>query len=277
MPFDVTNHFMVSLAYKAAVIHLMLNEASFFAEKLHLQEHVPIAVKDISANVNPPLRGGLGSFETAAYFYSFPGEGRFLSLTNENGTRFSYPERGKLAYIERKDPFKRYASTFEETFAALAKLPSLIDTNGAYRLATQWLAVISVDMAGVERAYKAETTQEFYYDPPLTPDDASLVAKGRPPPPGHRMIKLPVFNVTWGGTTDGNPDVSVRVFGATKELIQLRMENTTFLRRALIAITNALELNSQQRPQGKIMRGKAADDPVLQEVIDFLENDQRRP
>ena len=255
MPFDITNHFLVSLAYKAAVIQGMLGEGNFAAERLHLPEPLPIQAKAVRAtNVNPPLRGGLGSFETDLFFYGFPGKGDSLALTNSEGTVVHFPERGKLAYIEKKEPFKDYGGSLEQSLESLAKLRSQIDTNGAYTLATQWLAAISVDVKSLESRYRSQVTQMSYCSPPLTPDQAMEMTKDKSLPPGHKMVNLPIFDVTWGGTADQNPPVWVQVFGVKKELIRLRMEDTTFLQRAPIVITNALELNSTSSLDHKTLR-----------------------
>jgi hypothetical protein len=256
MPFDITNHFLVSLAYKAAVIQGMLGEGNFAAERLHLAEPLPIEAKAVRAtNVNPPLRGGLGSFETDLFFYSFPGKGDSLVLTNSQGTVVHFPERGKLAYIEKKDPFKDYGGSLEQSQESLAKIQSQIDTNGAYTLATQWLAAVSVDVKSLESRYRSQVTQMSYCSPPLTPDQAmEMTTKDKSLPPGHTMVNLPIFDVTWGGTADQNPPVWVQVFGVKKELIRLRMEDTTFLQRAPIVITNALELNSTSSLEHKTLR-----------------------
>jgi hypothetical protein len=78
-----------------------------------------------------------------------------------------------------------------------------------------------------------------------------MIEEKKPPSPEHKKIPLPLFDVTWGGTADQSPPVWVQILGATKELIRLRMEDTTFLKRPSIALTNALELNARPDPPKK--------------------------
>ncbi len=251
-PVNFTNHFMVSLAYKAVVAQLMLAEANFFVDRLDLPESRPLQAANAGVVVSPPLLAGLGRIETASFLYSFPGDGRFTQLTNDNGTTFPVPERGKLAYVVRKEPFKKYAATFEDTYEPLSKLPCLIDTNSAYQLATQWLAAVSVDVAALERKHKPLSVQQFYLDPPMSLEAyVELRRTGQPIPAPHVKKPRPIFDVTWGGTADDTPAVWVEIFGVTKELIHLRMEDTSFLKRPPIVITNALELNAQPTPPTK--------------------------
>lgn len=255
MPFDITNHFFVSLAYKAAVLHGMVSEGNFAAQHLKLPEPIPIEIKQIKANVNPPLRGGLGSFETHSFFYSFPGSGDQVQVTNANGTRFPFPERGKLAYIERKNPFAQYGGSLLDSQDQLAKLPCLMDTNAAYTLATQWLAAISIDVPALESKYKSLSLQQAYCSPPLTPEEAMrMPLSATNLPPGHKWVSLPIFDITWGGKADDSPPVWVQIFGATKELLRIRMEDTSFSRRPPLTITNALELNTRPDPPAKQIR-----------------------
>ena len=249
MPFDFTNHFIASMAYKSVAAQQMSREAEFFSSKLNLQEVQRIGLSTANISVNPPLRAGLGYIETRHYQYSFPGDGVVTKGTNSNGVIFGFPERGKLAYVTKKDPFGEYGTTLEESLSTIANLPSGLDTNSAFVLARQWLVNISVDVSGLEKLHNPVTSQEYFYDPPLSPETyQATIALGKPPPAIHKVKYIPIFNVTWGGTPDENPPVWVRIFGTTKELMHLRMENTTFLKRPPIVISNAFELNTTPDP-----------------------------
>ncbi len=45
----------------------------------------------------------------------------------------------------------------------LSHQKSLIDSNGAYRLATNWLTQIDVDVAKLERTNKVEVRQRWFW------------------------------------------------------------------------------------------------------------------
>lgn len=255
MAFDFTNHFIASMAYKYAAGQQMVREADFFSAKLNLREVQRIGLSDANVSVNPPLRAGLGYVETRHYQYSFPGDGVVTKGTNSNGMVFGFPERGKLAYVTKKNPFGEYGTTLEESLSTIANLPSSLDTNSAFVLARQWLVSISVDVSGLEKKYAPITSQEFFYEPPLTPEIyQATIAMGKPLPPIHKVKYIPVFNITWGGTPEESPPVWIRIFGTTKELMHLRMENTTFLKRPPIVISNAFELNARPDPPLKELK-----------------------
>ena len=64
--------------------------------------------------------------------------------------------------------------------------------------------------------------------------------------------KLPIFDVTWGGPEDqDSPPIGVKIFGPTKELISLRMEDTRFSKRPPLLIPNAEALNGTVAPPEK--------------------------
>jgi hypothetical protein len=237
-----TNLLFVSAAYQAVVAPLLLQEANFYAERLTLSEPRPLTAAVARVSVNPPLMGGLGQVTTTNYFYSFP-TGRDKPQTNECGVAFI--EHGKLAYVMRVSRFQVNGREIGDLDVGLAAIPSQVDMNGAYRLATQWLAAVQVDVAALERDYKPMIVQQGFYDPPLTPE------QGLNPPANAPRKLRPVFDVTWGGPDGCSPPVWVEIFGPTEELVLLRMENTTYSRRPAIVITNALELNGLPPPPAR--------------------------
>jgi len=84
------------------------------------------------------------------------------------------------------------------------KEKSLIDTNDAYRLATNWLTLLSIDVQRLERAAPPRSEQRMYSDRP-----------GRPQP-------IPIFDVIWGDPR--YPHVNIRIDGRTREMIYIRLE-----------------------------------------------------
>jgi hypothetical protein len=240
----------VSLAYKAVALQLMVGEANFYADKLHLAEAHPIQVSQVTeAHFGPPKDGfGIGSFSTTNYFYSFPGsEGRGKQSTNPDGTIFLFPEKGKLAYISKNDPYKAFGGDYFSP--KLANAHSLIGTNEAYQLAKQWLTAISIDVVALEKKYKPLVEQDWYLDPPLAYQNYRDIPKDFFKN-AHKKFR-PIFTVTWGGKEDDSPPVLIKILGTSKELISLRMQDTTLSKRPPIVITNAVELNNRPDPATK--------------------------
>ncbi|MCC6820202.1 MAG: hypothetical protein IT579_05665 [Verrucomicrobia subdivision 3 bacterium] len=244
--FADTNQTDHAMAYKQVVARQMLAEVNFYVERLNLPESRPI--KNTSVRVAPPGRG-LGAVETRDFLYSFLGSDR-KPITNEHGADW-FLEHGKLAYIIRKEPFELITHELGNDPSVLteklASLRSRINTNQAYQLATQWLAAVDVDITALEKRYPPMVAQQFAYVGPIT------WKLGEEPPPNTPRKLLPVFDVTWGGAAESSPPVWVEIFGATKELIHLRMEDTRYSKRSPIVITNELELIYTPDPPKKQM------------------------
>jgi hypothetical protein len=97
-------------------------------------------------------------------------------------------------------------------------MKSLISTNEAYQLASNWLAAISVDVAALEKQNPPSVEQLFLY-----PDAASI---DDPPEKRERVVLLPIFHVKWGDSK--RPAIMVSVFGPTKELLGMRQDDDSF-------------------------------------------------
>ena len=231
--FADTNQLKFALAYERVATRQMLAEVNFYVERLKLPESRPI--KDTSVRVAHPGRG-LGAVETEGFLYSFLGSDQ-KPITNAHGADW-FLEHGKLAYIIRKEPFALLTREVGDDLSALqtklSKTPSQINTNQAYQMATQWLAAVDVDVSNLEKRYPALVVQHFAYDGPVA------WKLGETPPLNTSRKLLPVFDVTWGGTAESSPPVWVEIYGATKELIHLRMEDTRYSKRPPIVITNEL-------------------------------------
>lgn len=209
----VTNTLFISIAYKAAALQLMLGEANYFSRNLSLPTPHPIQVTDVKKSyVSPPRFGFGGTIETTNFLFAFYQEGILYDVCRmENGENY-------LA-----------VSKYEE----LAVTPSLLNGIQAYQLATQWLTAVSVDVVGLERKHKAIISQQpFHY-----------------PRSGTNVVLLPIYYVSWGeGDT---PPVRITLLGTTKELMELRLEDSSFSRRPPLVVTNAWELNSIPDPPVK--------------------------
>jgi hypothetical protein len=226
-------------AYQTAALQLMVGEANFAAKQLDLKEPLPIVVPADTNNwevESPPM--GLGGDITASnYFFEF--------------------QRGQLKAIHKRDWLKKISPPVQDLLE-LANRSSLLDTNSAYQLATQWLASISVDMSKLER-----TSPPVIYQVPARKHDA----EGRNLPGVSNNVAVPLFLIGWGEETMNprirellksrhldpnrplplrrpNPmsPVFVEILGTTKELISLDIRDASLLKRPALQITNADEL-----------------------------------
>lgn len=220
---NVIAYLHTTFAYQSAAMQLMVGQANFDAQQLHLRETLPITAP---ANTNAwivaaPPDGVAGGFATSNYIY------RFLA--------------GKLAAIYWKPHPRGTAADAAETQA------SLIDTNGAYELARQWLSGLSVDVTALESKYPHHVA-DLAARPPIARRPvlgATNRAPGRAVAAARRAsITPPVFRVTWGGRSGraaaaSTPvQVTVEVLGSTKQCIGLRVQNPDLLKAPPLQLTN---------------------------------------
>lgn len=202
--------FIASLAYKAAVIRLMLPEVSFVSEQLNLPTPHPIEMRDVQKTVvGPPMFGFVGAVQTTNYFFSFSDDGKLYAIFND------------IKPVGRFDLYPEWAKT-----------PSLVNSNGAYQLATQWLAAINVDVVTLEKKYNHQIEQSFFWNPPGSTN----------------KTMLPIYSVTWGTNYPKNYPAQVILLGTTKELMELRLSESSLSRRPALVVTNAIELNNTDPP-----------------------------
>ena len=231
-------------AYQAAVLQLMVGEAESLVNKLALPEPLPIRVTLVESNrysVLPPPLGVGGSVTGQRYSFTF--------------------ESGNLGGLRKMDWYKQTFTNGEMNAQTLAPLKSLIDTNSAYQLATQFLARLDVDIAAVERQFprhvnqwiwrrvnpsetntlllSAELRQRYGVDSrPSRRSDASE-------PQGPANIPTPIFDITWGPGTppfiSANP-IRVKVLGHTREVVEATLQDPRWIMRSPLVVTNAAVL-----------------------------------
>jgi hypothetical protein len=197
------------MAYKYAVISILLIEANFCAKRLDLPVKEPILASDLTYELIAPVTtlkfgGAGGRIDAGGYSFS---EGHHLHC-----------------FITKVNPFGDI-STAEEN-RVLSRSKSLIDTNGAYRLATNWLMQIEVDVAKLERENRVQIRQRSW-----------LPDAGSPAQP------LPVFELRWGNLM--YPKVLVSIDGRNKQLLYIRLHDQgSFSKRPVDLIKNITNLLS---------------------------------
>lgn len=195
-------------AYRDAVFRLMLAEASTYAAQLNLPEKLPLTTASVTEKfiASPRLAtgfGALGSFRTTNFSYGF-GKGRHLSYV----TRLP-KDKSKRSPYERMKPWAIDAS--------------MVNTNAAYRLATQFLAKAFVDLPRLSTASVAIN--------PMT------------------VLKMPtsIYTVEW--QRGGSPVVQVTFDEPKAELWTLRVEDPEYILRKPLEVSNLDSLLSQTNKQ----------------------------
>jgi len=192
------------LAYKYVALAVLIAEANFNAERLDLPIPRPIKEEQLTFKLIAPTNilnlGFMGSIRTPQYMFSEGGDRRYrllAKLDQEGYTELSGAVYNKILEHEK----------------------SLINTNQAYQLATNWLARIDVDVTALEKTNRWEVRQRWFYG-----------EQGE-------QILLPVFFVKWGDWKE--PTVVVNIDGRTKQFIEILQNDDSFSRRSPVLLMSA--------------------------------------
>lgn len=197
---------MISLAFQHVAIALMIAEANFFTERVGLEiEHAIVEsdVRDGSHVERPRPNDFGGSIVTRSHFFGFG--------------------RGHLANFHTLEPTPLTDAAVLDRNVRLSKLTSVISTNGAYALATNWLNSLEINVPELERKYRLNVFQWRYYPPDST----------------NKVVMLPVYQVEWRGSLSKRRPremaiVTVTILGSTKQLIEYHvLDDLLFTRRAI--------------------------------------------
>jgi hypothetical protein len=212
----------ISLAYKLVVAGLALSAMNSIMERLGLPVK-PMEQKDLvgfgvspwelgrqNQDVKPMLPAG--TFSTANFAFGFR-EGRLHLVMNTQTN------------IESVEHYREWA-----------KMPSLVNSNEAYRMATNWLSRVYVDVAYLNKNYKLNVGQPgFWMTPP-----AELGGKG------SGWTTLPLYYVTW---RKGDYEAAkVGIFGPTKQFMGLTIGDrdqgydASICSHVYLRVTNEAEL-----------------------------------
>jgi hypothetical protein len=193
-----------SAAYQAAALQLMVGEANFDAQQLGLPPVPPMTNEMAYCEISRPTDGVGGGFATTNYSFDF--------------------QKGQLYSIHKRDWIQHISPPVND-WEELADRPSLLDTNTAWQLTTQWLSAI-VDLPALNGKFPPHILQV-------------QARRG-----GQQGKPVPRFIINWGDEQP-NPAFSpvyVDILGTTKELIELTINDPSFLKRPVLQLTNADEL-----------------------------------
>jgi hypothetical protein len=235
-----------TMAYKAAALQLMVGEANFAAKQFNLNVSMPIVISDTNDwEVISPLMGVGGMLLTSNYDFAFM--------------------RGRFLHITEKDWLKKLSPPAKD-LNDLTNRVSLLDTNGAYQLATQWLARLSVNISSLERKFP----------PRVEKSETQVVTTNRSGKMETIKVPIPIYLVSWGKAilptfSPGMNPAFVRIYGPTKELLNLgfrgdMLEEIPFDSPPFV-VTNAAELLGPLPPPRhfveELLGGKEAYETVV--------------
>jgi len=181
------------LAYTFVAVAVMLAEVNYCAKKLDLPVGHPISIRDLKIKeVAPPnIMPFGGRLDTEKY-------------------SFCFLETGRLRF---RTKLKSFAGlNMEERNRDLAEAKSIIGTNEAYQIATNWLDLAAVDLEKLGKRNTCEVRQQFFWN-----GDKN-----------ERQL-LPVFDVRWGGWH--NSKIEVSIDGRNKSLLSVRLEDDSYSKR----------------------------------------------
>ncbi|MGA2867535.1 MAG: hypothetical protein ABSF34_00040 [Verrucomicrobiota bacterium] len=217
---NIIAYLYTAAAYNSAALQLMVGQANLAAEKMNLPGPLPIVVNAAtnSWEVLSPAHGLCGTLNTTNYYFWF--------------------SRGRLTGIGQRNWFKKISPPLKDEDDITNRI-SLIDTNGAYQLATQWLADLSIDVPALEKKFPPHIAQSTIHVP--TTNQLGKVEVARVP--------IPVFEIGWNDRPaiilGGNP-VFLKIYGPAKSLLNFgirggMLDQIPFTSPSL-QVTNAAEL-----------------------------------
>jgi hypothetical protein len=205
------SHQFTTKEYRHAAVMLILQEANRVAQELQLSEQLPIMESNLTeAGITPfgynYIKKTIGSVSTSNYVYYVSQGNRFSNLGVANYTQTCW------LLAEQSLPIKQ------------------LDYNGAYQLATQWLAAVSMDVSGLNRDCKVHVAVSPYWN--------GLARLGQKP--GRKFV--PIYYVWWTNPekdANGFDGVaSVELFLPTKKLLQLDFLTPKYILRKPLVFTN---------------------------------------
>ena len=213
---DATNGphlFLTTEAYTKEARRLLLEEATQVATELSLPEELPLVEDVVKFSIAPfgmaYIEKSVGSVESRHYHYMAHKGWRFSELLIANWSTVC------ANYVRNY----RWQS-------------DRLDTNAAYNLATQWLAAVSMDVAGLNRdcvMHAAPTTHwnRFRWNTPFT-----------------NATFTPIYSVYWipRQSTNNQVAATVELFAPDKTLLDLRVVDPKYILRTPLQFTNLDEL-----------------------------------
>lgn len=204
-------------AYRSEALHFIIEGANHVAQDLHLQETLPITESNLVSYYIPPPRlaqrmGAIGNITTANYTYYF-----------SVGNKFSFLTKTGLE--------KDYTKLRKDYLWPVSKM----NTNAAYQMAVKFLSDASMDVQALNK-------------------DCNVHILAFTPEGDNGKHFVPVYWVYWSKPDqEGRGSMaSVELFAPTKSIRQLRVEDSKYILRQPLQITNLDFLLSQTNASGEV-------------------------
>jgi hypothetical protein len=205
--------------YHQEALRLVLAEANDVARQLDLPEKLPITESDLERVFIAPYGMSrmfprpIGTVHTSHYSY-------FVSIDH----KLSY-----IQYVHEVEAANKWRTEYAWPISRL-------DTNGAYQLATQWLAAVSMDVEGLNRDCEVFIRPNPYWNAGL-----------------KRRTFVPIYDVSWKSPQNiaerYGTVADLTLFAPTQTLISLNVREPNYILRDRLVFTNLAELLSQPATQ----------------------------
>jgi hypothetical protein len=192
------------LAYQYVAVTLMLAEVNFIGPRLDLPVHFPLHRDDLmQVSVAPPdLNWASGNVGVQNMVFAFSHDGRLCFIENTGALRVW----NTLGVRKRNE--------------MLLQQKSLIDTNDAYRMATNVLQRMYVNVAALEKEMPLKVEQRYRWKDHVINGTKEF---------------LPIFDIRWGVNprfTDHKSDrLHIVIDGVKKEFVEIRLEDDSLSQR----------------------------------------------
>jgi hypothetical protein len=205
---------MTTLAFKFVAIAVMMAEANFYADKTQVKLDASIQSVNTTRQIATELGeiGFAGRIDTREYSFGFAhgGKMRVVTKLEDNRWQFYGIYRGD---IRMKDFLKK-----------LVQVKSTINTNDAYRLATNWLTGLGLDIDKLNNG-----------EPLIVKQDFLMSNNGEKQP-------VPLFHVNSknrGNDESGHPIgpvITMMISGINGELLSFHESDNPYSKRPMVLI-----------------------------------------
>lgn len=205
-------------AYEQEAFKRLLQEANKAAIELGLREQLPVTLTNVVRAFICPfgyayVNKSLGNITTRNYTYYVKAGNKFssLSIANYDEHCFEYQDK------KHQRPIRQ------------------VDTNGAYRLAAQWLTALQVDVKALERDCVIRVKPSEFWN------------RIRPGAKLEGKTFVPIYELGWTSPKAKSFGVvaSMQIFTPTKTILQLDVYEPEYILRQPLIVTNLAFLLSQ--------------------------------
>ncbi len=184
------------LAYKYVAIMAMMSQINYHAPRMHLPIEAPVKEQDIRfLHVSPPVMAGDyadvgGRIQVKNYSFTFADHWRQIYNMDEYGMHsLGIPVR------ERNE-------SGNSIMERASQMKYAVNTNDAYRMATNWIAGLDVDIAKLEAIHPPVIEQGMFHS-------------------RRGLVPSPLMSVEWKRPGYDPAGVSVEISAVSGELLTL--------------------------------------------------------